>query len=900
MRVGQTFRWLPTATLVEFSLDMARTRYHGKLACAQLAMLPMLSGILGYAQNLTIQCVVRDDRKRAITDLRAEEMQITEDGKPVVLQSLKPGAGQAGLLSILVDSGSADSAGLARATVQDLLFELKERGVQIGVWDVKQTSLLRDYSPDWNSVTGVVSGTPYELKVISAKSVKISKEARRLVEEERRAPIFALLHALIEEQAESAGRKEILYFAAAGEESALTEEQVAALGSNALRAGVSVYVIEAAADSAQVAAKATALLTSKNQAAPAAKQNMWRELARRTGGAYTSAGKDNGRDTVRRAGEDFSVSYQATFATAAQTEDGHFRPVAVKVTRAKAVSQNAAGYFSVPGADIYALADFAPPLLQALQEKTDSDQLHFEAEVLRFGQEEGKTHASLVVEVPRSALTTMNNNDAQKLLRTHFAVYAQIRGGDGKIVSRYSEDEPYETALERANVAPRNIFMVEAPMTLEPGDYRAEIAVGDQYAANIGKKSLTFSITKPGSALTVGDVIVIRGVEARAATQAKDDPLALGAQSLIPWATRMVRERKGSELPVLLKIYGDAAAGNMPDVQLEVRRDKEMVANLPLLVSGVKAGQFQALVWLPEDSLEAGHYTLVAHAAQGELASEGRAEFDYVAGSQGGGLEDADAGPDLAPKQLMTAGPELIGGAKRPSEEEIKTILEAARGRALDYKKSLPNFTCLVTNKRFNSRTGVQNWKLKDNITELLRYVNGKEEHQIVAVNGVTKAGDQDEVKGLMTRGEFGEFLDAVFSPDAQAEFSWQGRTLVDGQEAHVFAYKVKRAHSIYSMTTVDGRSRIISAFHGIIHVDANTLVTRFVSIEAEDIPVQALYRESAVAVNYNYFTIEGEKYLLPKKAAVSVRIGRRSLSKIEMQFHDLRRYGASSTLIVQ
>lgn len=391
--------------------------------------------------------------------------------------------------------------------------------------------------------------------------------------------------------------------------------------------------------------------------------------------------------------------------------------------------------------------------------------------------------------------------------------------------------------------------------------------------------------------------MLIRGLEARTGAQPKDDPLVLGAQSLIPWANPMVRERKGSELPVLLKIYGDAAAGIMPDVQLEVRRDKELVANLPLLVSGGKAGEFQALVWLPENSLEAGHYQLTARATQGELAGESSSEFDYVAGSS---ADDAEAGPDLAPKQLITAGPELIDGAKRPTDEEIKTILEGARARALDYKKNLPNFTCLVTNRRFNSKTGTQNWKLKDTITELLRYVNGEEEHQIVAVNGETKGGDQDEVKGLKTRGEFGEFLDAVFSPDAQAEFTWQGRTVIDGKEAHVFAYKVKRAHSIYSMTTYDGRSKIVSAFHGIVHVDANTLVTRFVSIEAEDIPEQALYRESMVSVNYNYFTIEGEKYLLPKKAVVSVRIGRRSLSKIEMQFHDSQRYGAKSTLILQ
>jgi len=206
----------------------------------------------------------------------------------------------------------------------------------------------------------------------------------------------------------------------------------------------------------------------------------------------------------------------------------------------------------------------------------------------------------------------------------------------------------------------------------------------------------------------------------------------------------------------------------------------------------------------------------------------------------------------------------------------------------------------LQTNQRFTSKAGVQNWKAKDTITELLRYSGGKEVHQILEVNGVRNAIDRSQVKGLMTKGEFGEFLDAVYSPDAHAEFAWQGRTLVEGQEAHVFAYKVKRNNSIYSLSTVDGRSRVNSAFHGVIHIDANSLATRFVSIEALDIPVQALYGESTVSVNYGYFTFNGEKFLLPKSAALSVRVGKRQLLKDEMQFRNYRKYGATSNLITQ
>jgi VWFA-related protein len=861
-------------------------------------------------EDITVQCVIRDDRHRAVADLKPEELLITEDGKPVALKSLKAVNGQAGTLAILVDSGSNESLTLGRDAMPELLAGVKDSAVPVSLWDVKQAALLRDFNVDRGGLGALIATGLHDSvkdRDTSARSKQILAAARRLMDEEHRSPALALLFALIEEQAAVPGRKEIVYFVPNGEESTLSEEQVTALGSNALRAGVSVYVIEAAGASAQVEAKAAALLTpqqrgaNKNRAgeAPAIKQNMWRELARKSGGAYAAAGKDGGRETARRAGEDLGVAYQASYTPLAPTEDGHFRAVVVKVNRARTGSQNAAGYFSVPNADAYSVADYTPLLLQALHDSGDSDQLRFDSEVLRFGQQDGKTRVVLVVEVPRSSVTTLNN-DTEKLLKVHFAVYAVIRGADGKIVSRFSGDMPYETASEKAAAAPKNLFTFERQTLLAAGDYRAEIAVGDQNSPSVGKRTFTFSIAKPAGALTLGDLIVVRGVEPRTAERGDDDPLAFGAQSLVPWVAATVKARKGSELPVLLKVYGDPAAGILPDMQLEIHRGSDLVASLPLLVSGGIGGQFQALVWLPEESLEAGHYTLLAKAAQGQVSTERSREFEYVLPGGSSELAEADTGPDLAPKQLLTAGPELIAGAKKPSDEEIAAILQAARERALEYKKSLPNFSCLQTNKRFTSKTGVQNWKAKDSITELLRYADGKEEHQILEVNGVTKAADRGEVKGLLTKGEFGEFLDAVYSPDSHAEFTWQGRTLVDGQEAHVFAYKVKRVNSIYSMSTMDGRSRVVSAFHGIIHIDANTLVTRFVSIEAEDIPVQALYRESTVSVNYGYFTIEGQKCLLPKTAVLSVRVGKRSLSKDEMQFRNYRRYGATSNLITR
>jgi VWFA-related protein len=874
--------------------------------CAGLLFLGSLQPLIAQAsEDLTVQFIVRDDRHRRIDDLKPEEVQVTEDGKPVTVKSFKfVGRNGSALLSVLVDSESVESLSAARDNVAELLSAAGDQNTQISLWDTKQIALLRDFSSDRNGIASVIaSGAKDDIKEaeISAKSKAVLAAARLLVNSQHRRSAYAMLCALIEQQGESAGRKEIVYFAPSGVDGALTEEQIAALGSNALRAGVSVSIVEGRGASERAEAKAAALLIAPqhgNRNPAAADGNKWRELARKTGGLYAAASKDNVRDALHRAGEDLGSYYEATYTPSAQTEDGHFRPVAIKVARPRAVAQHAEGYFSVPKCSAFNIADYEPPMLRALHAGGESDQVRFDSQILHFGQISGKTEAELVVQVPRSALTTVND-EAEKLLKVHFSVYAQIRSADGLALSRFSQDVPYETALEHAKAAPKNLFTFQRRLLLAPGEYRLEVAVADQQAANLGYRSMPFSIAAQTSALTLADVILVQGVEARPPTSGADDPLLFGAQSLVPWAASSVRARKGGELPVLLKVYADAAAPSVPDVQLEILRGGELVANLPLLASG-GAGRYQSLVWLPEDSLQPGHYILLAQALQGENRSEQRKEFDYVLPSGASELQEADNGPDISPRQLLSPKVELIAGAKRPSDTEIGSILQAARERALDYKKSLPNFSCLETTRRFTGRTGVQGWKTKDSMTELVRYSDGKEEHKILEFDGVSEAMDRSKVKGLLTKGEFGEFLDAVYSPDAQAEFTWQGRTLVDGREAHVFAYKVKRANSIYSLSTVDGRSRVNSAFQGVIQIDANTLVTHFVSIEAEDIPAQALYRESAVSVNYGYVMVGGQRFLLPQAATLRVRVGKRLLYKDEMQFRNYHRYAGVSNLITQ
>jgi hypothetical protein len=249
---------------------------------------------------------------------------------------------------------------------------------------------------------------------------------------------------------------------------------------------------------------------------------------------------------------------------------------------------------------------------------------------------------------------------------------------------------------------------------------------------------------------------------------------------------------------------------------------------------------------------------------------------------------------------LSNNAPAVLTGAARPSAQEISTLLSGVRNRALDYQTALPNFVCLLVTERFYDKTGREDWKRHDNITELLRYASGQEDYTTLEVNGERVSADRSKIGGVQAKGEFGPFLQAVFSKEANANFEWQGTTDLDGSPVEVFRYSVPKARSIYTLKSEDGPKQATVGFHGFVYIEPNTLAVRRVSIEAEDIPIDFSWRESALDVRYNYVAVGEQEYLLPLSATLRLRKGKKMILKNEMQFREYKRFAASSRLVPQ
>ncbi len=263
-----------------------------------------------------------------------------------------------------------------------------------------------------------------------------------------------------------------------------------------------------------------------------------------------------------------------------------------------------------------------------------------------------------------------------------------------------------------------------------------------------------------------------------------------------------------------------------------------------------------------------------------------------------------------------------------PDAAEQARILAEIRAAARAYVKNLPDFICAqVTNREIalvveNTFAGVRESagsrsnlnhlsvgrpQTSDNIEEQLTYFDGRENYQLLKVNGKRPKAGETRPPGVSSTGEFGSTLDAIFDPESKTEFEWKRWETLRGQTVHVFSYRVDKSHST-SQLDVPGTS-IVVGYHGLVFADRDSKMVMRLTTEAEapkDFPLQDVKHQ----LDYGLVAISGPRFLLPLHAGMQSqmseeflkygRLGGRSRQvqiRNETDFREYRKYTAESEL---
>jgi VWFA-related protein len=903
----------------------------------------------------SVDLIVRDRHGRPVRDLEPVELHIAEDGAPVTLKKLQlrkleqsqdatPTATNIRFVSLVIDELSDSSDQLARDVLSQIWKQLSARNVYFSVWRVRdRVELLQSFTRDEAALRRAVRPHGRSKLALQARSQliqppdqqssfdaeliaqKILKAAEDMVRTQHTRPSAALLFALARGQRPLPARKTVLYVSDGLQVNGFTPDDLFAIVGEANRSEVSFYPVDTSGvtqksmDAASEMFKDTAVMgASMTQIAnnvgattarpgradfnnfkhPQANKQM-KTLATETGGFYI-----NGLSVERalkNVAEDVNTYYEATYSAPKQEYDGHFCPMTVTVDRPRLQMQTRAGYFALPPFGLAEVSAFEMPLLKALTSTDREETIWFASSVLRLEHPKaGKAPATLVIQVPLTGLVA-REDDNTKRFRLHLSVLALVRDRDGGVAQKLSQDVALVGALEQLPRSRKQVYTFQRSFETGPGEYRVDIAIADKNANKLSTKAIRFSIPVAQDNPALSDLVVVRSVRA-ADTSEGDDPFRYKQLHIVPELAGHGQLLADPEHPVFFRVFASGANGNKAQIDLEVKSKDTVVARQVLDVTDADSDQgVPILASFPGSNLEPGDYRLTARVIQGQASSVREIGFTITADAQedenaDANLEQEEGFADSPADRLLTA-PQLIPNVPRPSDAEIRAILSGAKDRVLNYKRTLPNFLCLMVTRRFADSSDHNGWRAEDSYTSVLRYNGSEETTVLLDVNGRrVRHQDQDALKGAIVRGEFGETLNMIFSDRAKARIEWLGMADVLGARAHVFRCSVAARNSEY-LVMADQASALDAAYHALVYVDADSFNVKRLSIEANNLPVNFPIKESAISIDYDYVPISGQEYLLPLEATLLVRVGRHYLKKNEIQFQDYRKYAAESTL---
>lgn len=280
-----------------------------------------------------------------------------------------------------------------------------------------------------------------------------------------------------------------------------------------------------------------------------------------------------------------------------------------------------------------------------------------------------------------------------------------------------------------------------------------------------------------------------------------------------------------------------------------------------------------------------------------ELQTEGLGPKTVGALRSMGAASASLSAPEVKEIKKLEAAPAPPPQEPPPSAEQQRKILEEVRDYALNYSKSLPNFICAQSTKRYGDPTGAGNYRLYDNLLARLTYYEQHEKYETITVNDKISTAAYESLGGSISTGEFGSMLMGIFDPSTAADFNWSAwRTIHSGHKAYVFKFFVDQPHSRWQIEDRESKRKISPAYDGFVWVDVKDNTVLAFTMKAQDLPGSFPITEADSRLDYDTFDIKGTPHVLPSKAVMHLRSGKND-QKNEITFHNYHEYTADTTL---
>ncbi len=467
-------------------------------------------------------------------------------------------------------------------------------------------------------------------------------------------PLMALARA----QGALEGRKAILLFSEGFRVPSQLEEAFRSTISEANRANVSFYAVDARGldTGRDLAAAAAALekagrvsqgalakrgadgvsmdevlnVDTAQSALRASTQTVLDELSQSTGG-FLIANSNDLRKGLDRVTGDLASYYELAYVPRSGEADGSFRAIEVKVAR-RGVSVSArSGYFALPTGDAAPLLPYELPLLAAAAAAPPPQDFPFDVAAYRFHDTPRGQQHTLVLEAPAERFR-IDEHPRDKRYSARISVMALIKDQSGAVVERMSNTYPLEGPLENVAAIRRGNLIFKRQFWLRPGRYVLHAVVRDQLADSVSVREVPVRVYPPAPGIDLSTVAIIRRVDqASEEPDAVEDPFRAGPMRIQPSLETPISKAANSQISAYVIVYPDAAMQGPPELVFEFVQGTTVIGrSTPELPAPDDRGRIVYVATFPTDAFAPGSYELRAIARQGGSQDETRTTFTVV------------------------------------------------------------------------------------------------------------------------------------------------------------------------------------------------------------------------------------------------------------------------------
>jgi len=246
--------------------------------------------------------------------------------------------------------------------------------------------------------------------------------------------------------------------------------------------------------------------------------------------------------------------------------------------------------------------------------------------------------------------------------------------------------------------------------------------------------------------------------------------------------------------------------------------------------------------------------------------------------------------------------------AKLPAPKESGELLEKARANTLDAVEEMPDFVVKQQIERSAAFAGTNNFRPMDRLVVAVSYrSSGEETYRILAVNGLVSTnpqekGSYEEAGGTSSTGEFVTVLSTIFKPESLTKFEAVETDILRGRKAIVYIFSTDKDHAKQVITATGySTDSTIAGMQGRVWIDRDNARVLRIESDATDIPKDFIIRTAKRNIDYDWVTINGEKYLLPSLSEVrltDMQQGKGYETRNVIKFKDYKKYGSEVKIL--